>query len=88
MTSFANQMAPEGSATTTTALAFTVTDGIGMESLTTFNLSSFNFITFMFPFQGMAIGAYISGSVYQIHGASFTFACFGTFAVVRYEYSK
>ena len=29
MTSFANQIAPEGSATTTTALAFTVTDGIG-----------------------------------------------------------
>jgi hypothetical protein len=29
MTSFANQIAPQGSATTTTALAFTVTDGIG-----------------------------------------------------------
>ncbi len=29
MTSFANQIAPTGSATTTTALAFTVTDGIG-----------------------------------------------------------
>ena len=43
MTSFANQIAPMGSATTTTALAFTVTDGIG-------NFAQLNFIGSLFVF--------------------------------------
>ena len=34
---------------------------------------------------GLASGSWVAGAVYQSHGASFTFACFGTFALVSYK---
>jgi len=37
---------------------------------------------------GVASGSWVAGVIYQNHGASFTFACFGTFALVSQTFTK